>query len=190
VEDDQFLKPNKSRRDNPDQSPSFHAHPTPQTQPHFQRPHPLIGLHSLWRSAEIEESMTLRKPVFTILSLLVVLVFALGSRPFLIHSFDQQLAEANLNSADAIEDSGRMEGFALIAGQVILGGIGAAVGAVLAGIGFWRRERWRAFRWCSLLLNLVAAGFVGATAIPSWWSQHRRTENKVPNRSWVATADN
>jgi hypothetical protein len=123
--------------------------------------------------------MTLQKPIFTVLSLLVALVFALGSRPFLIYSFDQQLATANLNSANAIEDSGRMAGFALIAGQVILGGIGAAVGTVLAGIGFWLGERWRAFRWCSLLLNLVAAGFVGATVIPSWWSQHRRAENNV-----------
>ena len=133
--------------------------------------------------------MTLRKPVFTVLSLLVALVFALGSRPFLIHSFDQQLADANLDSADAIEDSGRMACFSLIAGQVILGGIGAAVGAVLAGIGFWRRERWRAFRWCSLLLNLVAAGFVGTTVIPSWLSQHRRAENNVPNTSWVTMVD-
>lgn len=133
--------------------------------------------------------MTPRKPVFTVLSLLVALVFALGSRPFLIHSFDQQLADANLNSADAIEDSGRMACFALIAGQVILGGMGAAFGTVLAGIGFWRRERWRAVRWCSLLLNLVAAGFVGATAIPSWLSQHRRAENNVPNTSWEAWAD-
>jgi hypothetical protein len=133
--------------------------------------------------------MTLRKPVFTVLSLLVALVFALGSRPFLIHSFDQQLAEANLNSADAIEDSGRMAGFALIAGQVILGGIGAAVGTVLAGIGFWRGERWRAFRWCSLLLNLVAAGFVGAAVIPSWLAQQRRAEKNEPNMSWVAKAD-
>ena len=140
-------------------------------------------------SARNEDTMTLRKPVFTVLSLLVALVFALGSRPFLIHSFDQQLADANLNSAAAIEDSGRMAGFALIAGQVILGGIGAAVGTVLVGIGFWRRERWRALRWCSLLLNLVAVGFVGATFIPSWLSQHRRAENYVPNTSWVATAD-
>jgi|GEM_PF-6931507 len=77
-----------------------------------------------------------------------------------------------------------MASFALIAGQVILGGIGAAIGTVLAGIGFWRRERWRAFRWCSLLLNLVAAGFVGATVFPSWLSQHRKAENNVPNTSW------
>lgn len=133
--------------------------------------------------------MTLRKPIFTVLSLPAALVFALGSRPFLIHSFDQQLAEANLNSAGAIETFGQMAGFALIAGQVFLGGIGAAVGTVLAGIGFWRGERWRAFRWCSLLLNLVAAGFVGATVIPLWLSQHRRAESNVPNTSWVATAD-
>ena len=142
------------------------------------------------RSARNEETMILRKPVFTVLSLLVALAFALGSRPFLIHSFDQQLAEANLNSADAIEDSGRMAAFALIAGQVIIGGIGAAIGAVLAGIGFWRRERWQAFRWCSLILNLVAAAFVGATIIPSLWTQHQSTENNLPNKAWVATAGN
>lgn len=131
--------------------------------------------------------MTRRKPIFTVLSLLIALAFALGSRPFLIHSIDQKLAATQMNSADAIEDSGRMAGFALIAGQVILGGIGAAVGAVLAGIGFWRGERWRAFRWCSLLLNLVAAGLVGATAIPSWLSQHRSAENKVENKWWMPT---
>lgn len=133
--------------------------------------------------------MTLRKPVFTVLSLLVALVFALGLQPFLMHSFDRHLVDANLNSADAIEDSGRMAGLALIAGQVILGGIGAAVGAILAGIGFWRKERWQALRWCSFVLNLVAVAFVGATVFPSWRSWHRLSESHLPNLSWVVTAD-
>jgi hypothetical protein len=86
-----------------------------------------------------------------------------------------------MNSSDAIEDSGRMAVFALIAGQVMLGGIGAAIGVVLAGIGFGRRERWKAFRWGSLILNLVIAASVGATFIPLWWSQHLKTENNQPN---------
>lgn len=73
-----------------------------------------------------------------------------------------------MNSADAIEDAGRMAGFALIAGQVMLGGIGAAIGVVLAGIGFGRREGWQAFRWVSMVLNLIIAVFVGATFIPLW----------------------
>jgi MFS family permease len=131
--------------------------------------------------------MTRRKPVFTVLSLLIAFAFALGSRPFLIHSFDQQLAAAQMNSADAIEDAGRMAGFALIAGQVMLGGIGAVIGVVLAGIGFGRRERWQAFRWGSMVLNLIIAVFVGATFIPLWWSQHRKTENNQPNKSCLLT---
>jgi len=116
---------------------------------------------------KLKKSMTLRKPVFTVLSLFVAIVFALGSRPFLIHSFDQQLADVNLNSAGAIEDYGRMAGFALIARQVVFGGLGAAIGTVLAGIGFWRRERWQKFRWCSLILNLIAAVFVGESVFSS-----------------------
>lgn len=136
-----------------------------------------------------EDTMTQQKPVFTILSLLAALVFALGSRPFLVHSFDKQLAQANLNSADAIEDSGRIAAFALIAGQVILGGIGAAIGTLFAGIGFWRGEKWRAFRWCSLLLNLVAAGIVGATVLPSWLAQHGKSGSNMPNTSLVSTGD-
>ena len=72
-----------------------------------------------------------------------------------------------------------MAGFALIAGQVVSGGIGAAVGVVLAAIGFWRRERWQALRWCSLILNLVAAGLVGFSLYPLWRSQHHHAANKA-----------
>jgi len=133
--------------------------------------------------------MTRRKPIFTVLSLLIALAFAIGSRPFLIHSFDQQLAAEQMDSADAIEDSGRMAGFALIAGQVMIGGIGAVIGVVLAGIGFGRSERWQAFRWGSIVLNLIIAVSVGATFIPRWWSQHRKTENNQPNKTSLLTPD-
>lgn len=104
--------------------------------------------------------MTNRRPIFTLISMFVAIAFAVGSRPLLVRSLDRQLAEASFNSADAVEDFGRMAGFALIAGQVMCGGIGAAVGVVLATIGFWRRERWKAARWCSLILNLAAAGLM------------------------------
>jgi uncharacterized membrane protein len=120
-----------------------------------------------------------RRPIFTVVSMLVAIVFAVGSRPLLIHSIERQSAEANLNSADAVEDSGRMAGFALIAGQVISGGIGAAVGVVLAAIGFWRRERWQAVRWCSLVLNLAAAGLVGFSVYPLWRSQHHQAATEA-----------
>ena len=109
----------------------------------------------------------------------VAIIFAVGSRPLLIHSIDRQLADANLSSADAVEDSGRMAGFALIAGQVMSGGIGAAVGVILAAIGFWRRERWKAVRWCSLVLNLVAAGLMVFSFYPLWRSQHHEAATKA-----------
>ena len=118
--------------------------------------------------------MTNRRPIFTIVSMLIGLIFAVGSRPILVHSFERQLADANLSSADAIEDSGRMAGFALIAGLFICGGIGAAVGFVLALIGFWRRERWLGLRWCSLILNLVAAGFVAVSLFPLWRAKNHQ----------------
>ncbi len=94
-----------------------------------------------------------------------------------------------MDSADAIEDSGMMAGFALIAGQVMIGGIGAVIGVVLAGIGFGRSERWQAFRWGSIVLNLIIAVSVGATFIPRRWSQHRKTENNQPNKTSLLTPD-
>jgi hypothetical protein len=112
--------------------------------------------------------MTIRRPIFTVISLFIAVVFTLVSRPLLVLSIEQQLAEAYFNSADAVEDSGRMAGFALIVGQTMCVGIGATFGVVLAAIGFWRRERWKAVRWCSLLLNLAAAGFVGLSFFPLW----------------------
>jgi hypothetical protein len=123
--------------------------------------------------------MSNRRPIFTVISMFVAIIFAVGSRPLLIHSIDRQLADANLNSADAVEDSGRMAGFALIAGQVMSGGIGAAVGVILAAIGFWRRERWKAVRWCSLVLNLVAAGLMVFSFYPLWRSQHHEAAPKA-----------
>ena len=72
-----------------------------------------------------------------------------------------------------------MAGFALIAGQVMSGGIGAAVGVILAVIGFWRRERWKAVRWCSLILNLVAAGLMVFSFYPLWCSQHHEAATKM-----------
>ena len=115
--------------------------------------------------------MTTRRPLFTTLSVLVALLFALGARPFLIHSIDHQLADASYNSADAAEGSGRMAGFALIAGQILCVGMGAAIGVVLAAIGLVRGERWLALRWWSLILNLVAAGLVAWALFPLWRSQ-------------------
>ncbi len=116
--------------------------------------------------------MTKRRPIFTVLSLLAAVMFTIGSRPILVHSINQQLAHGSADSADAFEDSGRMSGFALIIGQVACGGMGAVIGTILAGIGFIRREKWRPARWCSLLLNLVAAVFVGFELFPLWRSQH------------------
>jgi hypothetical protein len=60
-----FPSTNKSRHDNPDQPPSFHAHPTPQPQPRVHRPPPLIGVHALWRCAE---NMRLHYLVFLLAS--------------------------------------------------------------------------------------------------------------------------
>jgi len=107
-----------------------------------------------------------RRPLFTVVSLFIAIVFAVGSRPFVIHSIERQLAEASLDSAGAVEDSGRMAGLAMIAVQFMCGGIGAAIGVVLAAIGFWRRERLQALRWWSLILNLAAAGWVGYSLFP------------------------
>lgn len=102
--------------------------------------------------------MTRRRPIFTILSLLVAAIFALVSRPLLVYSIHQQLAGTEFRSDSAEEDSGRMAGFAVIVGQFIAGGMGAVVGVVFAVVGFLRKERWMALRWCSFTLNLAAAG--------------------------------
>ena len=118
-----------------------------------------------------------RRPIFTILSLLIAVVFAFGSRPILTDSINRQLTGESFNSADAVEDSGRMAVFSLIAGQFMCGGIGAAVGVVFASLGFGRRERWTAVRWCSLVLNLVAAGLVGFSIYSLVRSQHHQAAN-------------
>lgn len=52
----------------------------------------------------------------------------------------------DFHSESAGEDTGRMSGIVFLAGQVVAGGLGAAVGVLFAGIGFRRRERWRTFR--------------------------------------------
>jgi hypothetical protein len=100
--------------------------------------------------------------------MLIAVVSAIGSRPLLIYSIERQLADAHYSSADAAEDSGRMAVFAVAMGQFIYGGIGAAIGVVLAAIGFCRRERWPALRWGSLILNLAAAGVVGFSLLRLW----------------------
>jgi hypothetical protein len=112
--------------------------------------------------------MTNRRPVFTVISMFIAILFAVASRPLLIYSIEGQLADASYNSEDAAEDAGRIAVFAVAIGQFIYGGIGAAIGVVLAAIGFYRRERWPALRWGSLILNLAAAGVVGFSLFRQW----------------------
>ena len=70
------------------------------------------------------------------------------------HSVELQLAEAEL-SPDEMEDSTRMAAFGGVPGQVLCGRIGGVVGCFLAGVAFWRNERWKNLRWCFLMLNLL-----------------------------------
>ena len=104
--------------------------------------------------------MNTRRPIFTILSLLIAGLFVLVSRPLLDHSIDRQMDAIDFHSESAEEDTSRMSGLAFLAGQIMACGLGAAVGAIFAGIGFWRRERWRTFRWITLAVNLVITGLI------------------------------
>lgn len=104
--------------------------------------------------------MNTRPPIFTILSLLIAGLFVLASRPLLHRSIDRQMEAINFDSESAWEDTGRMSGLVFLVGQIMAGGLGAAAGAIFAGIGFWRRERWRTFRWITLAANLVITALI------------------------------
>ena len=101
-------------------------------------------------------AMNPTRPICTVLSLASCVAFFLLAIPLVSYSVSKQLSEAVYNSADAEEDSGRMAGFAVIAGAFIGGTIGAAVGLILLALAHWRGERAHGLSNLSLVINFVA----------------------------------
>jgi uncharacterized membrane protein len=93
--------------------------------------------------------------------MLVALAFVLVTRPVMDRWYEQLLKSPEINSEGGLEATSQMGAIGYIAGLVIYGGIGAAVGVLLAGVGFWRKENWKKSRWVSLVLNLIVALLVG-----------------------------
>lgn len=96
------------------------------------------------------------RPICTLLSLASCLTFFVLAIPLARYSISKQLSETVYNSADAEEDAGRIAGFALIAGVLFGGTIGAALGLILLALAHWRGERAHGLSNLSLVINFVA----------------------------------
>ncbi len=105
--------------------------------------------------------VTRKKPTFTALSMLIALAFVLVARPVMDRWYARLLKSPEITSEGGLEATSQMGAIGYIAGLVIYGGLGAAVGVLLAGVGFWRKENWKIPRWVSLILNLLVALLVG-----------------------------
>lgn len=93
--------------------------------------------------------------------MLVAVAFVLVARPMMDRWYEQLLKSPEINSESALETTSQMGALGYIAGLIVFGGMGAAVGVLLAGAGFRRKENWKIARWVSLVLNLLVALLVG-----------------------------
>jgi hypothetical protein len=93
--------------------------------------------------------------------MLVAVAFVLVAWPVMERWYEQLLKSPEITSDGGLEVISQMGALGFIAGLVIYGGMGAAVGVLLAGVGFWRKENWKKSRWASLILNLILALLVG-----------------------------